>query len=365
MPQTCARASRRGGSGAIRRRAGAGARESHSPGPAAEPPGSGSCPEKDLSLFLQSGFNRFVFRWLPSCWSRAYLWLLGGLFFALSSCKKAAILRALEHHRRRFGVADTLSGLWRRVRGGILDHYHEKLMLGFKPLDRLGRRLEKGLEVEGWEHLEAARARGKGLVVITGHYGAVEYLPLVLAQRGLAVSTMVHCKTASLRRRLEERAASFGARLLDPKEGSVVFSALQHLRENRLLMTQCDEVEMWRPYPDRELEFLGLSLPLDRALDLLVHKSGAPAVFCLLHRLPGGRHRLEVRPLETRAADGRRRSVSRQCLGLLGRRVVASPEAWYEWKKLDQFLPPLPEAEEFHHAATVGLPARAAVGVSR
>jgi lauroyl/myristoyl acyltransferase len=287
------------------------------------------------------------------------------MFFALSPCKKAAIVRALEHLRRRRGTGASRRALWRRVRGGILDHYHEKLMLGFKPLEPLGERLEGGLRLDGWEHLERAESQGKGVVLITGHYGAVEFLPLVLARRGLAISTMVHCKTACLRQRLEERAALFEARLLDPKENSIIFSALQHLREGRILMTQCDEISMWRPYPDRSVSFLGLDLPLDRSLDLLVHKSGAPAVFCLLHRLPGGGHRLEVRPLETRTAAGRRRSVSRQCLALLGQRVAHAPEAWYEWKKLDRFLSPLPETKEPRHAATVGLLARTAAGVSR
>lgn len=45
--------------------------------------------------------------------------------------------------------------------------------------------------VEGWEHVEAARAAGRGVIVATCHYGNWEVLGAVLARRGLPLHVLV------------------------------------------------------------------------------------------------------------------------------------------------------------------------------
>lgn len=45
--------------------------------------------------------------------------------------------------------------------------------------------------VEGWEHVEAARAAGHGVIVATAHYGNWELLGAVLARRGLPLHVLV------------------------------------------------------------------------------------------------------------------------------------------------------------------------------
>jgi Kdo2-lipid IVA lauroyltransferase/acyltransferase len=44
------------------------------------------------------------------------------------------------------------------------------------------------IEVEGYEHLRAARAQGRGVLLLTGHFGPWELLPLVAALRGEPIS---------------------------------------------------------------------------------------------------------------------------------------------------------------------------------
>jgi len=45
-------------------------------------------------------------------------------------------------------------------------------------------------EFEGWEHLAAARERGRGIVLVTGHVGHWELGGLILALRGLPMSVV-------------------------------------------------------------------------------------------------------------------------------------------------------------------------------
>lgn len=300
---------------------------------------------KDFSSFLQLGFNTWIFRRLPLWLSRLYLGGLAWAYFCLAREHRRAIAKVLTHFAASRQEMPSARRLWPRVRAGICDHYHEKLSLGFRPYDVIRREALENVEVSGREHLDDALAQGRGAIVVTGHYGAVEYLPGTLAFRELPVTVMVHCKSPELRRRLEEHATRAGTRLLDPKSQATFFQAVDHLKQGRILLTQCDEINMWRPYPDRTVKFLGLTLGLDRSLDLLARKSGAPVVFGLIHRLGRGRYRLALEPVSAGGRAAGAELVSRACLTRLSESIYAQPAAWYEWKKLAPHLPPPLEAE--------------------
>ena len=291
----------------------------------------------DLSSLLQSAPNVWLFRHLHPLASRWLLGLVGRAYFQVDHDKRSQIINSLESFLGPDADPTQLQDLWAAVRSGIIDHYHEKLMLGFKPLDSLQALLMKRLEVDGKNILAQAYAQGRGVIMVTGHFGAVEYIPLSLAMLGYPLTTMVHCKSQGLREALEYKASLFNTNLLDPKSESVLFRALQELKEGRVLITQCDELDCWRPYRDRFINFLGLDCGLDRSLDLLARKSRSPVVFGLMHREAGGRYRLKLHPvtLEGSAPSGQ---VAHTCLDLLNQNIRQEPEAWYEWSKLIRLI---------------------------
>ncbi|MBW2142042.1 MAG: lysophospholipid acyltransferase family protein, partial [Deltaproteobacteria bacterium] len=192
--------------------------------------------------------------------------------------------------------------------------------------------------VTGLENLDQALSEGKGAILVTGHYGAVEFIPAILSFKGYKVTAMVHCNSKALRRILEERAARLGIKLLDPKSETVFFSAIQHLKEGRILLTQCDEISMWRPYQNRKINFLGLEVGLDRCLDIMARKSRAPVLFGLNHRRGQRRYELVIEQPSGHPATRGLDLVSAQCLTLLESYIYMNPPAWYEWKKLKPFL---------------------------
>ena len=290
---------------------------------------------KDLSSFLQLSWNTWIFGALPAWLSRVYLGLLGMLYFNLAGKETGAIKRALGHCLP--GKDPNKS--WSHIRSGIIDHYHEKLYLAFKSFKTIRNNCLKRVKITNREILDQAVAQGRGVLLITGHYGALEFMPGALAFRGYPLSVMVHCKTPRLRRILEERSAAAGTELMDPKSGEVFFTAVDHLKRGRVLITQCDEISMWKPYKNKTTQFLGLTVPLDRSMDLLARKSKAEVVLALVHRRGRRRYELEfLRPQEHPAAAGQSQ-VSVQCLSVLSEYILKQPNQWYEWKKLDQFLP--------------------------
>lgn len=300
---------------------------------------------KDLSTFFQLPFNTWIFGNLPAWVSRLYLGLLGGLYFQLAAKERGAIESSLAHCLGEHPGSRAARRRWSRVRAGIVDHYHEKLFLAFKSFRRIRRICMRRVAIANQEVLEEALAAGRGVILVTGHYGALEFLPGVLAFRGYPLSVMVHCKTPHLKQILVERASRTGTELLDPKSGEVFFHALNHLRRGRIVITQCDEIDMWRPYRDKTVDFLGLEMGLDRSMDILARKSKAAVVFGLMHRVGRGRYQLELmRPQEHPVASGVG-LVSAQCLSLLSSYIYSQPHEWYEWKKLKSFVDAALEAK--------------------
>jgi KDO2-lipid IV(A) lauroyltransferase len=302
----------------------------------------------DFSRLLQSAPSVWLFSRLHPAASRWLLGLAGTAYFAMDQAKRGRVLASLEAFLDTEAGQDHVMHLWRRVRAGIVDHYHEKLMMGFKPLDSLQELMAKRLKIEGKKILAEAHAQGRGVIMVTGHFGAVEFIPLSLAMQGYPLTTMVHCKSQGLRQALEYKASLFNTNLLDPKSESVLFRALRALKQGRVLITQCDELDCWRPYPNQMIDFLGLRSGLDRSLDLLARKSRSPVVFGLMHREPRRRYRLKLHQVAA-PQTAARGQVARACLDLLSQNIMQEPQAWYEWAKLIRLINDVPPVADQHH----------------
>jgi KDO2-lipid IV(A) lauroyltransferase len=307
-----------------------------------------SLPGLDLSRLLQTGPSVWMFEHLHPTASRWILGLVGRVYFALDKKKRQRIVASLEAFLESENDPRRLAALWSQVRSGVIDHYHEKLMLGFKPLESLQALLAKRLTIQGEEVLTQAYEQGRGVIMVTGHFGAVEYIPLSLAMCRYPLTTMVHCKSHGLRQALQYKASLFNTNLLDPKSESVLFRALQELKQGRVLITQCDELDCWRPYPNQSINFLGLDCGLDRSLDLLARKSGSPVVFGLMHREAGRRYRLSLHSVSQLSAAPKGQ-VARTCLELLNQNIRQEPEAWYEWAKLARLIDDTPPVAHTNH----------------
>lgn len=317
--------------------------------------------KRNLSTVCQYGFNFWLLSRLPLALSRLYLGFLAWLYFLVAGKERRSVKKVLAHSLGQDQGWLARRRLWSKVRSGIVDHYFEKLFMCVRPYPELGKMFLGRLDLGGRQHLDQALAQGKGVILVTGHFGAVEFLPGALSYRGLPVSAMVHCNSSTLRETLERRAGRTGIRLLDPKAGSIFFEALKHLGEGRVLITQCDELDMWHPYPNRGLNFLGHRLGLDRSLDILARKSGAPVIFGLVHRLPGGAYRLEMQPVEPQAGARAERLFSLPCLNLLQTHIYSQPQAWYEWKKLAPHLEQKEEAQRHEPNWVFGLQPKVAL----
>jgi Kdo2-lipid IVA lauroyltransferase/acyltransferase len=318
-----------------------------------------------LSSLLQREFNTWVFRSLPVAVSRRYLDTLGRLYFLLDNAQRQDIVSSLAHFAQNTPGSLSPRQLWPQVRAGIISHYHEKLFLGFARFPRVRKFIQERVSISGLGPLRQAVARGRGVILVTGHFGGLEYLPCTLAFQGLPLTVMVHCRSEELRLRLEERARLCRAHLMDPKTKSTFFEAVEHLRQGRVLVTQCDELDSWHPYPGRRIDFLGLNMGLDRSLDLLARKAGCPVFFGLVHRRGQDAYHLPLQPVTPQITTSGLKLYSAACLQMLNERIAREPQAWYEWRKLAPLVAQQAGTTADDHSWILPVPGEMAVPTGR
>ena len=227
--------------------------------------------------------NSFLFRWLPFSISRAYLLALGKLYYLLNWGEKTLIRRTIQHVFKRRFPAPILKQKIKAAYKGILDHYHEKLFVGYSHFPRLLDFLRSQVKFAGAEQLQDALEDGKGVILVTGHYGAVELLPGALALNGYPTSMICRFQTTRLRESMGRRAEAVGLHLIDADDGNIILAAMKALKEGRILITEVDEFDEWRPDPKRD-SFLNCRLDSDRTLELLRKRSGAQIITALMKR---------------------------------------------------------------------------------
>ncbi len=185
--------------------------------------------------------------------------------------------------------------------------------------------MRKGLVVEGLEHLEAARAGGRGVIVVSGHFITLEmcgrlmcdYAPLAGMYRPHAEPAM---EWAVRRGRARYAAAMF------PKQD--VRGAVRHLKKGGLLWYAPDQD------PSRGdavfVPFFGHPAHSLTSTHALARLSGAAVVLYQHRRRPDGGYTLTLRPaLEDFPSDDATADTARVIAGI-ETMVRAAPEQ-YLW----------------------------------
>jgi Kdo2-lipid IVA lauroyltransferase/acyltransferase len=290
-----------------------------------------------LSKFLQMRLNSFLFRLLPFSVSRFYIKVLGRIYYLLNWTEKTLIRKTIKHV---LGTQVPTTSLHKKVKAafkGIFDHYHEKLFVGYSNFPRLLEFLKSRVRFAGAETLQAALEDGKGVILVTGHFGAVEFLPGALALNGYPTSMICRFQTTRLRESMGQRAEAVGLHLIDADEGNIVLSAMKALKQGRILITECDEFDEWRPDPHRDSYFLNCRLPSDRTLELLRKRSGAQVITALVQRDGKEHYTCNLAPVGNGTSPVNL-TIHEQCLSVLEKTVENCPEQWYQWKKFGKMI---------------------------
>ncbi|MGQ9675158.1 MAG: lysophospholipid acyltransferase family protein [Chloroflexota bacterium] len=95
--------------------------------------------------------------------------------------------------------------------------------------------LEETVKVDGWEHVEAALAEGRGAIVFSAHLGNMELISQVIVARSLrAVVPVEHVKPERLFRLVTAARSSRGLRMI-PIDGGALKAIYRALKANEIV----------------------------------------------------------------------------------------------------------------------------------
>jgi KDO2-lipid IV(A) lauroyltransferase len=149
------------------------------------------------------------------------------------------------------------------------------------------------VRVEGVEHLRHAASAGRGILILTAHYGNWELLAAAHGLTGLPLSFVVRPLDEPI---LDELADRFrrrsGAELI--VKDRAVREVMQALRRGRMVGILLDQNATRAE--GVFVPFFGVPASTSKGLALLALRTGAPVVPVFLRREADGRHCMDVRP---------------------------------------------------------------------
>jgi KDO2-lipid IV(A) lauroyltransferase len=292
---------------------------------------------KDLSVFLQMSPNVHLSRWLPLNGLRAYVRLLSIFYFGSRSHERRHLINALCKTFCLWRERSRLTRLAAKTFAGICEHYVEKLHNAYKPLPHNVEFMKRCVTIHGKDWLQEAYGRGKGCLLVTGHFGAVEFLPLALSVNGFKVAMILRYKDQKLKEASEAIGKARDGVLIDADETGALRTALSAVKNGRILIIQCDEFKHWKPCRDKQTRVFGVRIPQDRTINMLYRLTQVPTCLGLMKREKPG-YKLLIKPI----AEGQEeRGLSDRSWRMLEHYIRKYPEQWYQWKAVSTLIPSL------------------------
>ena len=196
----------------------------------------------------------------------------------LQSSRIAPDARALRQLRRQ-AVAEAGKALC------------ELIVLWGRPLDEVAHLVRS---CEGWEHVQAAQAAGRGVIFLTPHLGCFEGAALYAASR-LVLTVLYRPPKLAALTGLMQAGRSRGGLKLARTDLSGVRQLLIALSRGEAVGILPDQVPaagqgVWAPFFGRPAYTMTLAAKL-------AHRSGAPVLFAVARRLPKGKgYALSITP---------------------------------------------------------------------
>jgi len=106
------------------------------------------------------------------------------------------------------------------------------------------------------------------------------------------------------------------------------------LGRGRIFITELDEMKAWKPTADKVMSFFGRRVQLDRAVELLHRRTGAPVLLGLMERVGRQRYQLVLEEPQEHHAAPTGLGPDAQLLKRLEHYIYDSPDHWYIWDEL-------------------------------
>ena len=289
----------------------------------------------NLSNFLQLKCNVFLYKRLG--WKAVFIYIviLGNLYFFFNRKEKYKIEDAVENVFEGIRSTSEMKTIKRNVFQGILYHYYEKLFNAYEGIEGLRVFFEENIELHCLNKLDNALKDGNGVLFVTGHYGGIEYIPILLALKKYPISVIAKFKTKDLKENLYQKTKDIGLKIIDAdQKNGTLSSIMKELQQNRIVFIECDEIEEWRPSQKQRISFLGKRIGVDKTINIIQKRTGTTVVFGILHRFNLGKYRFILENYQdiVQSVGKIPSSIGEAILEFFEQYIYSYPEEWYQWK---------------------------------
>jgi KDO2-lipid IV(A) lauroyltransferase len=200
-----------------------------------------------------------------------------------------------------------------------------------------GEEVIERIEVRGREHLEAARSRGKGVVILTGHCGNWELAALAIARHFNSTMSVVARRQNNpwLNRMVEKMRLRYDNMII--YKDNAFRNMLAVIRKNGIIGLLVDQAVF--PEEGALVDFLGRKAWASKAPVLLARKSGVAVVPAFIHR-EVDRHVIDIYPELTFSGEKTDEALAadvQKYSNVIEGFIIRHPVDWYwvhrRWKR--------------------------------
>jgi lauroyl/myristoyl acyltransferase len=248
----------------------------------------------------------------------------GGLLYRMSPNLREVLAHNVRHVLGPAADEADVQSLTRQACVNIAKGHYELFRVSRLTLEEI----RDLVQLEGFDRLEHALARGKGVIVVTGHLGNVDLVGQLPLAYGIPISGAAwHLKPERLFRYTLKLRQIHGLRLF-PSDGSML-GLLRALKRGELVALPYD-----RDFGEnsRLVDFFGQPAWLPHGPARLSRRTGAPLLPAFVERLPGDTFRVHVEPAvdvpRTEDAEADIAAATKEIVGILERHISRHPEQW-------------------------------------
>lgn len=205
-----------------------------------------------------------------------------------------------------------------------------------------GKELIDRIDIRGREHLEAARSRGKGVVILTGHCGNWELAALALARQFKSPMSVIARRQNNpwLNSMVEKMRLRYDNLII--YKDKAFKSMLSVIRKNGIIGILVDQAV--QPDEGALIHFLGRKAWASKAPVLLALKTGAVVLPAFIHR-EADRHIIDIYPELTFSEERSEESMTANVQSYsqaIENQITRYPFDWYwvhrRWKRAGETI---------------------------
>jgi Kdo2-lipid IVA lauroyltransferase/acyltransferase len=288
--------------------------------------------------YLGYSFLRAIGRALPYVWADAVGMAVGRFLFSAFGVRRRVSMENLRH-----AFPEKPETELRRIARDALGNYGRTMMLFFWSSARDASAINAHLHLVNGHHATDAAALGRGLIILSGHFGAWELFPNAFAtQLNLPMTIIVHTqRNARVDAVVVRDRNRFGNRIVTMEQAPREVLAV--LRSGGSLGLLGDQSG---PKESLFVEFFGRPCATYRGPAVFSLRQRSPIVMPMMLRRPDRGYDVVIEPIDMSDLSGPTeeniRILTERHTALLERYVRAHPDQWLwahkRWKHTEHFL---------------------------